>query len=125
MIDFLVIGGGIAGLSAGARLSELGTVTVLEGEDALGYHANGLAESAARAKAAFEQNTAGQGTEKTTAKDNIWDGPEFMEGMDAMAKATADLAAAVEANDMAAIGAAAQAVGGSCKSCHDKFRVEH
>lgn len=35
MIDFLIIGGGIAGLSAGARLSQHGTVMVLEAEDAL------------------------------------------------------------------------------------------
>ncbi len=41
MDDFLIIGGGIAGLSAGARLSRLGRVTVLEAEDALGYHASG------------------------------------------------------------------------------------
>ncbi|MGI9367343.1 MAG: NAD(P)/FAD-dependent oxidoreductase [Ruegeria sp.] len=41
MIDYLVIGGGIAGLSAGARLSAHGSVTVLEAEDALGYHASG------------------------------------------------------------------------------------
>lgn len=41
MIDFLVIGGGIAGLSAAARLSDHGSVTLLEGEDALGYHASG------------------------------------------------------------------------------------
>ena len=41
MIDFLIIGGGIAGLSAGARLSGLGLVTVLEAESALGYHASG------------------------------------------------------------------------------------
>lgn len=41
MTDFIVIGGGIAGLSAGARLSEHGTVTVLEAEDALGYHTSG------------------------------------------------------------------------------------
>lgn len=37
----LIIGGGIAGLSAAARLSELADVTVLEAEDALGYHASG------------------------------------------------------------------------------------
>ena len=49
MIDFLVIGGGIAGLSAGARLSRLGTVTVLEAEDALGYHTSG------RSAAVYEQ----------------------------------------------------------------------
>ncbi len=50
MIDFLIIGGGIAGISAAARLSALGPVTVLEGEDALAYHASG------RSAALFEQN---------------------------------------------------------------------
>lgn len=39
--DFLIIGGGIAGLSAGARLSELGRVLLLEAEPALAYHASG------------------------------------------------------------------------------------
>lgn len=39
--DFLVIGGGIAGISAAARLSHLGKVTVLEAEDALAHHASG------------------------------------------------------------------------------------
>jgi glycine/D-amino acid oxidase-like deaminating enzyme len=39
--DFLIIGGGIAGISAAARLSELGSVIVLEAEEALGHHASG------------------------------------------------------------------------------------
>lgn len=39
--DFLVIGGGIAGVSVGARLSHLGRVTLLEAEAGLGYHASG------------------------------------------------------------------------------------
>ncbi len=47
--DFLVIGGGIAGVSAGARLAELGHVVLLEAESALGYHASG------RSAALFEQ----------------------------------------------------------------------
>ncbi len=50
MIDFLVIGGGIAGVSAAARLSEHGSVTLLEGEDSLAYHTSG------RSAALFEQN---------------------------------------------------------------------
>ncbi|MEM7317737.1 MAG: FAD-dependent oxidoreductase [Pseudomonadota bacterium] len=50
MIDFLIIGGGIAGLSSGARLSVHGSVTVLEGESALGYHSSG------RSAAMFEEN---------------------------------------------------------------------
>jgi len=49
MDDFLIIGGGIAGTSAGARLAALGSVTLLEAEDALGYHASG------RSAALFEQ----------------------------------------------------------------------
>ena len=50
MIDFLIIGGGIAGISAAARLAPLGSVTVLEAEDGLGYHASG------RSAAMFEEN---------------------------------------------------------------------
>lgn len=41
MAAFLIIGGGIAGLSAGARLARLGKVLLLEGEETLGYHASG------------------------------------------------------------------------------------
>ena len=41
MSDFLVIGGGIAGLSAAARLSVHGKVSVIEAEEALGYHSSG------------------------------------------------------------------------------------
>ncbi len=47
--DFLIIGGGIAGVSAGARLSELGRVLLLEAEPALAYHASG------RSAALYEQ----------------------------------------------------------------------
>lgn len=50
MSDIVVIGGGIAGLSAAARLSEHFSVTVLEREQATGYHASG------RSAAMFEQN---------------------------------------------------------------------
>jgi len=39
--DFLVIGGGIAGISVAARLAALGSVIVLEAEPALAYHASG------------------------------------------------------------------------------------
>lgn len=39
--DFLVIGGGIAGISAAAHLSEHGLAIVLEAEPIVGYHATG------------------------------------------------------------------------------------
>lgn len=41
MTDILVIGGGIAGLSAAAFLSRHGSVTVIEAETGLGYHTSG------------------------------------------------------------------------------------
>lgn len=50
MTDFLVIGGGIAGLSAGAQLSAFGKVLLLEAEDHLGYHTSG------RSAALYEQS---------------------------------------------------------------------
>jgi D-arginine dehydrogenase len=50
MSDIIVIGGGIAGLSAAARLSADAKVTVLEQEIATGYHASG------RSAALFEEN---------------------------------------------------------------------
>lgn len=49
MIDFLVIGGGVAGLSAAAKLAPHGAVTVLEREPHTGYHASG------RSAAMFEE----------------------------------------------------------------------
>jgi D-arginine dehydrogenase len=39
--DFLIIGGGVAGLSAGAALAPHGKVVVLEAEDGLGRHSSG------------------------------------------------------------------------------------
>jgi len=43
--DFIIIGGGIAGLSAGARLARHGKVIVVEAEEALGYHSSGRSVS--------------------------------------------------------------------------------
>lgn len=50
MSDIIVIGGGIAGLSAAARLSTDAHVTVLEQESSTGYHASG------RSAALYEEN---------------------------------------------------------------------
>lgn len=49
-VDFLIIGGGIAGATAGAHLAPLGAVALVEAEDALAHHASG------RSAALFEKN---------------------------------------------------------------------
>ena len=41
LLDILVIGGGIAGLSAAAALAEHATVVVLEAEEQIGFHSSG------------------------------------------------------------------------------------
>jgi D-arginine dehydrogenase len=46
MIDILIIGGGIAGISAAARLAPHASVTVLEAEKQLAYHASGRSAAA-------------------------------------------------------------------------------
>src|SRR6185369_6821003 len=43
--DFLIIGGGVAGLSAAARLARHGRTILLEAEEALGYHSSGRSVS--------------------------------------------------------------------------------
>lgn len=48
--DFLIIGGGVAGLSAAARLAPLGRTLVLEAEDALAYHTSGRSAALYEAK---------------------------------------------------------------------------
>lgn len=50
MTDFIIIGGGVAGTSAAAYLSSLGTVLLLETEPNLAYHASG------RSAALFEES---------------------------------------------------------------------
>lgn len=50
MADFIIIGGGVAGTSAGAYISQLGTVLLLEAEPNLAYHASG------RSAALFEES---------------------------------------------------------------------
>ena len=50
MSDFLILGGGMAGASAGFFLADHGSVTLIEKEDAPGYHSTG------RSAALFTEN---------------------------------------------------------------------
>lgn len=70
--DFLIIGGGIAGVSAGAALSELGRVVLWEGENALAFHASG------RSAALFEEQ---YGLPETVALNRASRGAHEAEGV--------------------------------------------
>ena len=97
----------------------------VEHKDALLYHAKGIADASEHVIAAFKQNTAGQGSAETESKDEIWeDWDKFEAAANKMTEASKAMVAVLEAGDTDGIGAAAQALGGSCKGCHDDFREE-
>jgi len=60
---------------------------------------------------------------KTGAKPVIWTDPKgFAAAVQKLQAETGKLQQAASAGDLAAIKTQAQATGGACKSCHDKFR---
>ena len=62
---------------------------------------------------------------KTDALQAIWVKPaEFKTEADKFVAEAANFQALAQAGDVAAIGAGMKALGGTCKSCHDKFREE-
>ena len=65
----------------------------------------------------------GSGEGETRAKPEIWqDWAKFEAASKALQTTTAKLVEAAESGDMAAIGAAAGAVGDACGGCHKPFR---
>lgn len=70
----------------------------------------------------------GEGTDKgatTRAKPEIWsDNAKFKEASEKMQGEMTKFAAVAKGGNIDAIKAAAGAVGGSCKACHDNFRKE-
>ena len=61
---------------------------------------------------------------KTAAKPEIWTKPaEFRAAQDQLARAADAFQTATASGNVDAIRAAARTLGGSCKNCHDQFRV--
>ena len=90
---------------------------------------------AAAAQAAFEKIAAdmkvfptlfpaGSDQGKTTASPAIWQDKAGFDAIAAKLEADATAGAAAAPNGLDAIKASAAAVGGSCQSCHEKFRVK-
>lgn len=90
---------------------------------------------AAAAQAAFEKIAAdikkfpslfpaGSDQGKTTASPAIWQDKAAFEALAAKMATDAAAGAAAAPNGLDAIKASADAVGGSCQSCHEKFRIK-
>jgi len=137
---------------AGLALS-LGALTVAQAADPIAERqalmkANGAATKtivqmvqgktpfdAAAAQAAFEKIAAdmkvfpslfpeGSDQGKTTASPAIWQDKAGFEALAAKLGADAAAGAAAAAGGLDAIKASAAAIGGSCQSCHEKFRIK-
>ena len=67
----------------------------------------------------------GVGAGDSEALPVIWtDQPRFRQQLAAFRTASAQMDAAARTGDAAKVGAALRAVGGSCKGCHDGFRLK-
>lgn len=73
----------------------------------------------------FPPGTGPEAEIETAAKPEVWKQPaQFKAGQAAMAENTAKLVKVASGEDVKAIRAQWQALGQTCKGCHDKFREE-
>ena len=73
----------------------------------------------------FPEGTSVEDGYDTEALAVIWEKTdEFTEAKARLVQASADMITIAEAGDVAAIGDQVGAIGGSCKNCHDNFRLD-
>ncbi len=109
--------------SIGGHMVSMGTIlkNQVHMED-LALHASGLAALAEIAPEIFPE---GSNTDKSKSLDTVWSDPEgFDAAMVKFMDAADDMADAARTGEMSLIGPAIQALGGSCKGCHDDYKAE-
>lgn len=73
----------------------------------------------------FPEGTGVDSGADTEALETIWEKPEdFAAASQKLVDTSAALAAAAATGDMAAVGEGVKNMGGSCKACHDNFRLD-
>ncbi len=73
----------------------------------------------------FPEGTGVDSGADTEALESIWEKPEeFATAAQKLVDTSAALAAAAGTGDMAAVGEGVKNMGGSCKACHDNFRLD-
>lgn len=86
-------------------------------------NAKALAARAVKVKGHFPKGTGPEAGVKTEALPAIWQRPaDFNAAADRLVGAAKGFQVATATGDLAKIQAAAGAVGGACKGCHDNFR---
>ncbi|MCK5745929.1 MAG: cytochrome c [Oricola sp.] len=93
--------------------------------DAIQQSASFVAEKATQVGDWFPAETSPALGVDTDSLAAIWEQPEeFADAVARFETASADLDAAAQTGDVAAIGEAFKATGGSCKNCHETFRED-
>lgn len=94
---------------------------LVDGKEFLVKHAQGLENGASELATLFP---AGSKVEDSDALPVIWEKPEeFNAAIEKLIAATQKFTTAAESGNKEAIAAAFRDVGGSCRGCHDTFRV--
>lgn len=95
--------------------------SLVEGPEFLIKHAAGLANGVSEIERLFPS---GSNVEGSDALPIIWEQPEqFAAAIEKAVAATSKFVEATESGDKEAIAVAFRDVGGSCRGCHDTFRV--
>ncbi|MEM6858656.1 MAG: cytochrome c [Pseudomonadota bacterium] len=103
--------------------------TQLEGDvpdtAAIATAATDLNATALKVEGYFPEGTSVDDGYDTEALATIWEKPEeFVEAHQRLVDASAKMITLAEGGDVAAIGDQVGAIGGSCKNCHDTFRLD-
>ena len=103
--------------------------TQLEGDSpdmaAIATAATDLNSAALKIEGYFPEGTSVDDGYDTEALATIWEKPEeFAEAHQRLVDASAQMITLVEGGDVAAVGDQVGAIGGSCKNCHDTFRLD-
>ena len=105
------------------RAASMSVRGLVEDRGQLVNHAQGLANGTREFDYLFP---AGSNVGDSEALPVIWEEPEdFAAAIEKVQAASAAFVAAAEGGDAERIGAAFRELGGSCRGCHDKFRVAH
>ena len=103
--------------------------TQLEGESAdmaaIATAATDLNAAALKIEGYFPEGTSVDDGYDTEALATIWEQPEeFAEAHQRLVDASAQMITLAEGGDVAAVADQVGAIGGSCKNCHDTFRLD-
>lgn len=87
--------------------------------------ANTINTNAQKISGYFPEGTGVDSGADTEALETIWEKPEeFAAAAQKLVDTSASLAAVAGSGDAAAVGEAVKTMGGSCKACHDNFRLD-